>query len=70
MSSCVTANTFLSRLFDHNVRISYRQVEQVKTIDEIQHNVYRECLRFLSIDKDIELHNVADLPSYSGLGSH
>lgn len=67
--SYVTANTFLSRLFDHNVRISYRQVEQVKTIGDIQHNVYRECLRFLGVDKDIELHNVADLPSFSGLGT-
>lgn len=67
--SYVTANTFLSRLFDHKIRISYRQVEQVKNPDEIQHNVYRECLRFCGIEKDIELHNVADLPSFSGLGS-
>lgn len=67
--SYVTANTFLSRLFDHNIRVSYRQVEQVKTANDIQHNVYREALKFCGLDKDIELHNVADLPSFSGLGS-
>ena len=67
--SYVTANTFLSKLFDHKIRISYRQVEQVKNLDEIQHGVYRACLKFCGIDKDVELHNVADLPSFSGLGS-
>lgn len=67
--SYVTANTFLSKLFDHKIRISYRQVEQVKTLDEIQHGVYRACLKFCGIDRDVELHNVADLPSFSGLGS-
>lgn len=67
--SYVTANTFLSRLFDHKIRVSYRQVEHVKDVSEIQHNVYRECLKFCGLDQDIELHNVADLPSFSGLGS-
>ena len=36
---------------------------------EIQHNVYRECLRFCGLERDIELHNVADLPAFTGLGS-
>ncbi|MFN8391593.1 MAG: GHMP kinase [Bdellovibrionota bacterium] len=67
--SYVTANTFLSRLFDHKIRVSYRQVEQVKNVSEVQHNVYRECLKFCGLEQDIELHNVADLPSFSGLGS-
>jgi len=67
--SYVTANTFLSRLFDHRIRVSYREVEQVKAIEEIKHNVYRECLKFCGLEQDIELHNVADLPSFSGLGS-
>jgi len=67
--SYVTANTFLSRLFDHKIRVSYREVEQVRNPNEIKHNVYRECLKFCGLDQDIELHNVADLPSFSGLGS-
>jgi D-glycero-alpha-D-manno-heptose-7-phosphate kinase len=67
--SYVTVSPFLSHLFDYSVRISYRQVELVKTVDEIEHKVYRECLKFCGLDKDIELHNVADLPAFTGLGS-
>jgi D-glycero-alpha-D-manno-heptose-7-phosphate kinase len=67
--SYVTASPFLSHLFDYSIRVSYRQAEFVKTVDEIQHNVYRECLKLCGFRKDIELHNVADLPAFTGLGS-
>ncbi len=67
--SYVTASPFPSHLFDYLIRVSYRKVELVKTIDEIEHKVYRECLKFCGLDKDIELHNVADLPAFTGLGS-
>lgn len=67
--SYVTASPFLSHLFDYNIRISYRQAEYVKTVEEIQHNVYRECLKLCGLFKGIELHNVADLPAFTGLGS-
>lgn len=67
--SYVTASPFLSHLFDYSIRISYRQAEFVKSISEIQHNVYRECLKLCDLQKDIELHNVADLPAFTGLGS-
>ncbi|HLO85278.1 MAG TPA: hypothetical protein VK203_09740 [Nostocaceae cyanobacterium] len=67
--SYVTVSPFLSHLFDYSIRVSYRQVELVKTVDEIEHKVYRECLKLCGLDKDIELHNVADLPAFTGLGS-
>jgi D-glycero-alpha-D-manno-heptose-7-phosphate kinase len=67
--SYVTASPFPSRLFDYQIRVSYRKVELVKTVDEIQHAVYRECLKYCGLEKDVELHNVADLPSFTGLGS-
>jgi D-glycero-alpha-D-manno-heptose-7-phosphate kinase len=67
--SYLTASPFPSHLFDYTIRLSYRQVELVKNLSEIEHNVYRECLKFCDIDQDIELHNVADLPSFTGLGS-
>jgi D-glycero-alpha-D-manno-heptose-7-phosphate kinase len=65
----LTASPFPSHLFDYIIRLSYRQVELVKSVSEIQHNVYRECLKFCGLDRDIELHNVADLPAFTGLGS-
>jgi D-glycero-alpha-D-manno-heptose-7-phosphate kinase len=67
--SYVTASRFLSHLFDYRVRVSYRKVELVRDLSELEHNVYRECLRLLGLERDIELHNVADLPAFTGLGS-
>ena len=67
--SYVTVSPFLSHLFDYSIRISYRQVELVKSVDDIQHNVYRECLKLCGLKKDVELHNLADLPAFTGLGS-
>lgn len=60
---------FPSRLFDYSIRLSYRQVECVKEIDEIQHAPFREVLRELSYSSDVEINLAADLPSSSGLGS-
>jgi D-glycero-alpha-D-manno-heptose-7-phosphate kinase len=67
--SYVTASPFLSRLFDYSVRISYRKVEIVKEGHGIEHNVFRECLKLCGLERDIELHNCADLPAFTGLGS-
>jgi len=65
---CSTSK-FYSKLFDYSIRISYRQVECVNTLDEIQHTPFRECLRLHNLDKDIEINYTAELPAYTGLGS-
>jgi D-glycero-alpha-D-manno-heptose-7-phosphate kinase len=67
--SYVTASPFLSHLFDYAMRISYRKVELVKEVHHIEHNVFRECLKLCEFERDIELHNFADLPAFTGLGS-
>ena len=67
--SYVTASPFLSHLFDYSIRVSYRKVELAKDVREIEHAVFRECLKRCGFEKDIELHNVADLPAFTGLGS-
>ena len=67
--SYVTASTFPSGLFDHSVRLSYSKSELSRSIDDLQHPVFRECLRYCGLTRDIELHTVADLPSFTGLGS-
>ncbi len=65
----VTAGHFYSHLFGDDIRLSYSKKEIVKSLDEIQHAVFRECLRHCGLIKDIELHTVADLPSFTGLGA-
>ncbi len=65
----LTASPFMSALFDYSLRVSYRKVELVHCAAEIEHNVYRACLQFCGLDKDVELHAMADLPAFTGLGS-
>jgi D-glycero-alpha-D-manno-heptose-7-phosphate kinase len=65
----ITASPFLSRLFDYNVRLSYRENELVREVADIKHNVFRACLEHCGLAKDLELHAVADLPAFTGLGS-
>jgi len=65
----LTANRFYSRLFDYTIKISYRKTEVARSLDQIEHTPFRECLRHCGIDSDIELGYYADLPAFTGLGS-
>ena len=65
----VSVSKFYSRLFDYSIRISYRQVERVKHLDEIQHAPFRECLRACGVTSDVEVNYSAELPAFTGLGS-
>ena len=60
---------FYSALFDYSIRISYRQVECVRSLDEIRHAPFRECLRWAGLTRDIEINHTAELPAFTGLGS-
>ena len=64
-----SATRFYSRLFDHSIRLSYRTVERVRSLDEIRHAPIRKCLELHGIRRDIEVGHSAELPAYSGLGS-
>jgi D-glycero-alpha-D-manno-heptose-7-phosphate kinase len=68
-SAYLSVSRFYSRLFDYSIRIAYRQVECVRSLDEIQHAPFRECLRRCGITTDVEINYTGELPSFSGLGS-
>ncbi len=56
--------------FDHYIRVGYTRTEMVESIDDLQHELVREALRIVGIDKGIEIATMADVPSEgSGLGS-
>ena len=60
----------LKRRFDDRIRIGYSTTEMVDHIDEIKHELVRECLRKTGITKGVEISTMADIPSSgSGLGS-
>lgn len=60
---------FHSRLFDYSLRIAYREVECVGKVDDIRHAPFREALKYVGTEKDIEISLTSDLPAFSGLGS-
>ena len=59
----------LPPFFEVRGRISWSKIENVNEIREIENPVVRECLRFLEIEPDLDIHYHGDLPARSGLGS-
>ncbi len=56
--------------FDDLVRVGYTRTEMVQRVDEIQHELVRESMKMVGVEKGIEIATMADIPSEgSGLGS-
>jgi D-glycero-alpha-D-manno-heptose-7-phosphate kinase len=56
--------------FDHKIRASYSVTEMVDSVDELQHELIREALRLVALDRGIEITSISDIPSQgTGLGS-
>ncbi len=66
---CYLTCRYLPPFFEHRLRIVYRKIETCMSIEEIGHPAVREALRFLRIERGIELHHDGDLPARSGMGS-
>lgn len=66
---CYISIRDLPPFFEHKFRIVYSSIENVQTIEEIEHPSVREVLRYLNISKGLEIHHDGDLPARSGLGS-
>jgi D-glycero-alpha-D-manno-heptose-7-phosphate kinase len=66
---CYITARYLPPFFDHRSRIIYSKMEHVQGVDEIDHPSVRETLRFLDIQKGVEIHHDGDLPARTGLGS-
>ncbi|MCL5257649.1 MAG: galactokinase [Patescibacteria group bacterium] len=54
---------------DDLIRLKYSKSETVENVEEIQHSIAKEILKFIGIDKCIEISSVADIPAGTGLGS-
>lgn len=66
---CYIQTRYLPPFFDYKYRIRYSFREEVKDIDEIKHASVRECIKFMKIDKGLEMVHSSDLPAQSGIGS-
>ena len=54
---------------DDLIRVKYSRSETVESLNDVQHEIAREVLRFTGIEKNIEISSVADIPAGTGLGS-
>lgn len=72
LTSAIDKHIFVTikERFDEKIRVGYTRTELVDHIDELQHELVRECLRKTGITHGVEISTMADIPSEgSGLGS-
>ena len=67
---CYITCRHLPPFFEHKSRVVWSKIEVVKNHNEVEHNSVRETLKFLNIQKGVEIHHQGDLPSRSGMGSN
>ncbi len=60
----------VKRRFDSKIRVGYTRTEMVDSVDEVQHDLVREALRIVGVERGVEIATMADIPARgSGLGS-
>ena len=56
--------------FDGKIHLRYSHTEEINNIDEIKHNIIRECMRISGVSSGVEIVITSDIPTKgSGLGS-
>lgn len=59
----------VNKKFDNKIRVSYSQTEIVDNVEDIRHELVRECMKLVGIKGGIEITSIADIPAGTGLGS-
>jgi D-glycero-alpha-D-manno-heptose-7-phosphate kinase len=59
----------VNKRFDDSIRVSWTQLEIVDRLDDLRHDLIRECLRMVGIERGIEVTTIGDVPGGTGLGS-
>ena len=60
----------ITKRYDDEIVVGYSKQENVVTIDQIEHNLVRECARLVGLKNGFEIKTLSDIPSTgSGLGS-
>lgn len=55
----------------HGIRLAYSEVEEIKSIEQIKHNIIRVSMQYLKADvqRGTEIVSIGDLPAGTGMGS-
>jgi D-glycero-alpha-D-manno-heptose-7-phosphate kinase len=72
VSSAINRYIFviIKERFDDKIRVGYTRTELVDRVDELEHELVRECLLKTGITKRVEISTMGDVPSAgSGMGS-
>lgn len=71
VSAAINKNMYITvnKRFDDTIRVSYSKTEIVNHVDELNHELVRECLKMVGITKGIEITSISDIPAGTGLGS-
>lgn len=60
----------VNKKFDSHIRVSYSKTEEVTQVEEIEHKLVKEILKFHKIKGGVEITSIADIPSRgTGMGS-
>jgi D-glycero-alpha-D-manno-heptose-7-phosphate kinase len=54
---------------DDLIRVKYSRSEEVRHVDELDHDLVRASLNELGLDRNIEIASMADVPAGTGMGS-
>lgn len=55
--------------FDSKIRVGYTVNEEVNNVNDVKHELIRECLKYMGVENGLEIITVGDIPGGSGLGS-
>ena len=56
-------------IVDDKIRVRYTESELVDNVDQVEHTLAREALRYFNIATGVEIVSIADIPAGTGLGS-
>ena len=60
---------YLPNFFKHKYRIVWSKIENVKSVNQIQHAAVKNLLKYLHFKEGLEIHYDGDLPARTGMGS-
>jgi len=66
---CYLTCRYLPPFFEHKYRVVWSIIENCQTIGEITHPAVGEILRYVGMERGVEVHHDGDLPARSGMGS-
>jgi D-glycero-alpha-D-manno-heptose-7-phosphate kinase len=60
---------YLPPFFEYKYRVVWSRIENTTDVEAIVHPAVRHIIKYLKIDRNIEVHHQGDLPARSGMGS-